>query len=154
LATDEKVYGPDHRKVATDLNNRAVLLSEQVRATRTSSRILLAPLWMLYMVLMVLNNRAGLLSICSSTWLALTASLFAFLRRIPEKALVPEYADVAQSLNPGAVVERWFLRVCLLDQDFSHSFVASQGKHETELLLKRSLAINEMALGPHVYHAL
>ena len=31
LAIDEKVYGPDHPEVATDLNNWAVLLEKQVR---------------------------------------------------------------------------------------------------------------------------
>ena len=31
LAIDEKVYGPDHPSVATDLNNWALLLEAQVR---------------------------------------------------------------------------------------------------------------------------
>ena len=32
LAIDEKIYGPDHPEVATDLNNWAGLLHRQVRA--------------------------------------------------------------------------------------------------------------------------
>lgn len=32
LAIDEKVYGPDHPEVATDLNNWAALYEVQVRA--------------------------------------------------------------------------------------------------------------------------
>ena len=32
LAIDEKIYGPDHPEVATDLNNWACLLESQVRA--------------------------------------------------------------------------------------------------------------------------
>ena len=34
MAIDEKVYGPDHPEVARDLNNRAELLQQQVRAVR------------------------------------------------------------------------------------------------------------------------
>lgn len=32
LAINERVYGPDHQEVATDLNNWAVVLKSQVRA--------------------------------------------------------------------------------------------------------------------------
>lgn len=34
LAIDEKVHGPDHPEVSTDLNNLAALLKVQVRAIR------------------------------------------------------------------------------------------------------------------------
>ena len=34
LVIDERVYGPDHPEVATDLNNWAILLESQVRAVR------------------------------------------------------------------------------------------------------------------------
>ena len=33
-SSDEKVYGPDHPVMATDLDNRAGLLKSQVRAKR------------------------------------------------------------------------------------------------------------------------
>ena len=35
-AIDEKVYGPDHPEVATDLNNEAVLLKKMVRVVDAS----------------------------------------------------------------------------------------------------------------------
>lgn len=36
MAIEEKVYGPNHPEVATDLNNRADLLCTQVRGERSS----------------------------------------------------------------------------------------------------------------------
>lgn len=39
LAIDEKLYGPDHVAVATDLNNRALLLEVQVGLHEGQSKI-------------------------------------------------------------------------------------------------------------------
>ncbi|CAN0413880.1 unnamed protein product, partial [Laminaria digitata] len=95
-----------------------------------------------------LNNRAGLLSICSSAFLALTTFLMQFYATfqgkyeeagplcerslaIREKALGPDHPDVANSLNTLAELLR------------------KQGKYaEAEPLYARCQAIREKALGP------
>lgn len=39
LVIDEKLYGPDHPDVATDLNNRALLLEAQVGLRKSQAKI-------------------------------------------------------------------------------------------------------------------
>lgn len=48
LAIDEKVFGPDHPKIATTLNNWAVLLENQVRAVRFFWKFLMVPVVLLW----------------------------------------------------------------------------------------------------------
>ena len=45
LAIDKKVYGDEHPEIATDLNNLAQLLSDQVRTFLTIPRCLFFVLW-------------------------------------------------------------------------------------------------------------
>ncbi|CAN0192932.1 unnamed protein product, partial [Ectocarpus sp. 12 AP-2014] len=68
LAIDEKVYGPDHPEVATDLNNWAALLEAQVRLSeagplfKRTQEIFEKSLGRDHPnVATILNNRAGLL---------------------------------------------------------------------------------------------
>ena len=59
LAIDEKVYGPDHPDVATDINNWSLLLEAQVRAVSILQEISCG--MHTQVKLQALNNRAGLL---------------------------------------------------------------------------------------------
>jgi Tfp pilus assembly protein PilF len=136
LAIWEKALGPEHRDVATGLNNLAELYRSQGKYAEAE------PLYQRSLAIMEkalgpehpavatsLNNLALLYD--NQGKFAEAEPLHQRSLAIWEKALGPEHPDVAQSLNNLA------------------SHYDDQGKYaEAEPLYQRSLAIREGALGP------
>ncbi|CAN0533713.1 unnamed protein product, partial [Laminaria digitata] len=131
VAIAEKVYGPDHPRVGVLLNYGAALL--KIRGKYDQAEPLYKKTQGIFdkslgrdhpNVATILNiNNPGLLSICSSAFLALTTFLLQLYATfqgkyeeagplcerslaICEKALGPDHPDVAQSLNTRAQLLR------------------------------------------------
>ena len=136
LQIDEKFLGPEHRNLASTLNNLGSIYHQQLRfgdAERVHKRALairekaLGPDHLA--VATSLNNLAELYRIQGRH--AEAESQFKRALAIREKALGPEHPDVAQSLNNLAALHQ------------------ADGKYaEAEPQYERALAIRERALGP------
>jgi tetratricopeptide (TPR) repeat protein len=136
LAIDEQAYGPEHTKVATDLNNLTQLLQSTNRLSEAEPmmRRALAIDEQAYgpehpEVARDLNNLAALLHLTNR--LAEAEPLMRRALMIDEKAYGPEHPEVARDLNNLAA----FL------QDTNRL-------SEAEPLMRRALAIGEQAYGP------
>lgn len=136
LAIEEKVLGPDHPEVASDLNNLALLLWDTNRASEAE------PLYRRALAIAeislgpnhpevgrALNNLAQLLQ--ASNRLQEAESLMRRALAIGEKTLGPDDPDVASALNNLAALLK-----------------ASNRLQEAEPLYRRALAIDERILGP------
>ncbi|CAM9368870.1 unnamed protein product [Ectocarpus fasciculatus] len=178
LAIDEKVYGPDHPKVATTVNNRAGLLRGQGKYDEAEALYVrsLAIREKVYgpdhpAVAASLNNLAALLEIQGKYVEA--DPLYVRSLAIDEKIYGPDHPNVATTINNRAGLLECqgnyeeagplYLRSLAIYEKMygsDHPAVAAslsnlagslrtQGKYaEAESLYERSQAIKEKALGP------
>ena len=136
LAIDEKSCGPDHSKVATDLNNLAMLLQDTGRFTEAEPllRRALAIDEKSYgpehpNVASDLNDLAALLH--DTGRLAEAEPLMRHALAIDEKSYGPEHPNVATALN-----------------NLAQLLKATDRFAEAEPLMRRTLAIDEKSYGP------
>ena len=106
LAIDEKVYGPDHPEVATDLNNWAGLLEAQVRAKRCFQMLLEGNLernvFSQFLIGLVLNNDPATPSTVFQGKYEEADPLYLRAVAIGEKTLGPDHPTLATTLNNRA----------------------------------------------------
>jgi tetratricopeptide (TPR) repeat protein len=136
LAIDERSYGADHSRVATDLNNLGKLLEDTNRMTEAEPlyRRALA-IWEKSLgpdhpnLAIVLNNLAQLLQ--ATNRLAEAEPLFRRALAINEKSYGPDHPHVAAALN-----------------NLAQLLQATNRLAEAEPMMRRALTIFERSFGP------